>query len=129
MGTLGEPSLAGVHTLAGAGRAGTTALRVVQDRAYRVGVFLVVDALVENISPRRVDGAEVSVEFYTFFDQLVSLEHTVLRPARIEPGQKATLRVATPNSDSVRKIRYRFTWRENAEQFQNRPEEEKPTWR
>jgi len=37
--------------------------------------------------------------------------------------------MATPNSDSVRKIRYRFTWRENAEQFQNRPEEEKPTWR
>lgn len=107
----------------------TTALRIVQDRVYRSGVFLVVDAIVENNSTRRVDWAEVSVEFYNFFDQLVSLEHTVLRPPALEPGQKGTLRVATPYSNTVRKIRYRFTWWQDREQFQNLPEEEHLSWR
>ncbi len=108
--------------------AGTTPLQVVQDRAYRRGVFMVVDALVENISSRRVEGVKVSVEFYTFSDELVSLEHTALHPPTLGPGQKGTLRVVTPYSDLVRKIRYRFTWRQHGEQFQNRPEKEDPSW-
>ena len=91
------------------GVTGAVAIEVVQDRVYRVGVYLVVDALVENRSPGPVDRAEVSVEFYDFFDGLVSAEHTVLRPASLGPGQAATLRAVTPYSDAVRKIRYRFT--------------------
>ena len=110
-------------------KAGESALRVIQDRAYRVGVFLVVDAIVANVAQARVDDAEVSVEFYTFFDELVSLEHTLIRPPTLGPGQKGTLRVVTPYSDAVRKIRYRFTWRRNHAQFQNQPEEEPPSWR
>ena len=109
--------------------AGESALRVVQERAYRVGVFLVVDAIVENVAPARVDDAEVSVEFYTFFDELVSLEHTWIRPHTLGPRQRGSLRVVTPYSDAVRKIRYRFTWRQDHEQFQNRPEEGPPSWR
>lgn len=108
---------------------GQSALRVIKDRAYRQGVFVVVDAIVENVAPARVDAAEVSVEFYTFFDELVSAEHTVILPPALEPGQKGTLRVFTPYSDAVRKIRYRFTWRQDYAQFQNRPEEEPPSWR
>lgn len=106
-----------------------SALRVVQDRVHRQGVFLVVDAIVENAAPARVDAAEASVEFYTFFDELVSAEHTVITPPSLEPGQRATLRVFTPYSDDVRKVRYRFTWRQGHAQFQNRPENEPPSWR
>lgn len=111
------------------GAAWTTPLRVLQDHVYRLGVFLAVEGIVENVSTRRVDRAEVSVEFYNFFDELVSAEYTVLRPPTLGPGQKGTLRVVTPYSDAVRKIRYRFTWRENHVQFQSRPEEGSPRWR
>lgn len=100
------------------GEAWPTPLQVVQERAYRLGVFLVVDALVENPSSRRVDWAEVSVEFYNFFDELVRLEHTLVRPPTLGPSQMGALRVVTPFSDAIRKVRYRFTWRQDGEQFQ-----------
>jgi len=109
--------------------AGATAVCIVQDRVYRQGVFLVVDAVVENVSPRRVDWAEVSVEFHNFFDELLSAEHTVLQPPTLGPGQRAVLRVATPFTEAVRKLRYRFTWRQAGEQLQSRPEEEQASWR
>ncbi len=108
---------------------GQSAIRVIQDRAYQVGMTLVVEAIVENVTPARVERAEVSVEFYTFLDELVRLEHTRVRPPSLGPGQRRTLRVVTPYSDSVRKIRYRFTWRQNHQQFQSRPEHEPPSWR
>ena len=111
------------------GAAGNSSLRVVQDRVYRQGVFLVVDAIVENVSFGQVDWAEVSVEFYNFFDELLSAEYTALLPPVLGPGQKATLRVATPFNDTVRKVRYRFTWWQDLRQFQNRPEDEQPRWR
>lgn len=94
------------------------ALAIVQDRVYRAGVFLVVDALVENHAPGTVEGAEVLVEFYTFFDELVRVEPTTLIPATLGPGQVAALRVVTPYSDAVRKIRYRFTWRQDGARVQ-----------
>ncbi len=94
------------------------ALAIVQDRVYRAGVFLVVDALVANQSPRRVEAADVSVEFCNFFDELIRVEVTTLIPATLGPGQAAALRVVTPYSDAVRKIRYRFTWRQDGEQRQ-----------
>lgn len=113
----------------GLGETSTNPLRIVQDRTYRLGVFLVTDAVVQNASPRRVDWAEVSVEYYSYFDELRSVEHTVLRPSALGSGQRATLRVATPFNEAVRKIRYRFTWQQDQEQFQNRPEHEPPSWR
>ena len=39
---------------------------VVQDRVYRSGVFLVIDALVENRSAARAESVEIMVEFYNF---------------------------------------------------------------
>ncbi|MGH7331350.1 MAG: hypothetical protein ACREKS_01120 [Candidatus Rokuibacteriota bacterium] len=59
------------------------AFAIVQDRVYRAGVFLAVDALVENQSPRNVEGTEVLVEFYNFFDELVRVEPTT-------PSSRAT---------------------------------------
>lgn len=64
---------------------------MVEDRTYRRGALLVVDALMENISPGHVDGTEVSVEFYNFFAELVSLEYTVVRPPTLGPGHKGAL--------------------------------------
>ena len=80
----------------------TPTLHVFQDRAYRLGVFLVVDALVENTSPRRVEAVEISLEFYNFFDELVSVEHTIVRPVILGPGQTGTL--GFKNSGVGRKI-------------------------
>lgn len=97
----------------------TDPVTVVQDRLYRVGVFLVADALVENRGRGLIDQVEVSVEFYDFFDQLLSAEYTQLRPFTLGPGQAATLRVLTPYTDRVRKLRYRFTWRQAGEQIQH----------
>jgi hypothetical protein len=104
-----------------AGTASSGVVRLVQDRVYRVGVYLVVDAHVRNQSASRMDGVEVSVEFYNFFDELLRAEHTVLRPVSLGPGHEGTFRVVTPFSQHVegaRSVRYRFTWREGVEQFQ-----------
>lgn len=80
------------------GDARAAALRVVRERAYRLG------------------------------DGLLSLEHTLLRPPALEPGQRASLRVATPYSERARIVRYRFTWRHDDGQHQSRPEDEPPAW-
>jgi hypothetical protein len=91
---------------------------IVQDRVYRLGVFLAVDALVENSGEQPIDQVEVSVELYNHFDQLLSVEYTQLRPFTVGPGQTATLRVLTPYTDGVRNLRYRFTWRQGETQLQ-----------
>jgi hypothetical protein len=104
-----------------AGTASSGMVRLVQDRVYRVGVYLVVDARVRNESASRMDAVEVSVELYNFFDEFVRAEHTVLRPVSLGPGHEGTFRIATPftqHVEGVRSVRYRFTWREGAEQFQ-----------
>ncbi len=121
-------ALALAHPQASA-ESGQSALRVVQNRAYRDGVFLVVDAIVENVAPVPVDRAGVSVELYNFFDELVSLKHTPVRPPTLRPGQRGTLQVVMPYTDAVRKIRYRFTWRQDHEQLQSQPEDGPPSWR
>jgi hypothetical protein len=111
----------GIGLWPAAGPTDSIVVRVVQDRVYRVGVYVVVDALVRNQSGRRIDGTEVSVEFYNFFDELVSAEHTVLVPVSLGPGQQGTFRVATPYSpfvEGARSVRYRFTWRQEGQQFQ-----------
>lgn len=91
---------------------------VVEDRVYREGVFLVVDSLVANRSDRRIDGVEATVEFRDFFGAVVRVEHTVARPLTLGPDHVGALRVATPYSEAVRSLHYRFTWRQNGEQFQ-----------
>jgi hypothetical protein len=94
------------------------ALEITQDRIYREGVFLVVDALIENHTGAYIDGIEATVVFLDFFDALVRAEHTVLRPVTLAPGQSASLRVAAPYHDRVRKLEYRFTWRQQGAQLQ-----------
>jgi hypothetical protein len=91
-----------------AGTGSSVAVR--QDRVYRAGVFLVVDALAENRSGGRIARAEASVELYDFFDGLLGVERTVLAPLVLEPGHVAALRVATPYTDAARTIVYRFSW-------------------
>lgn len=96
-------------------------VRVTEDRVYREGVFVLVDALAENRTGEYIDGVEVTVVFLDFFDALVRVEHTVLRPVSLAPGQVAALRVAVPFSDNLRKLEYRFTWRrQDGAQLQSR---------
>ena len=95
------------------------ALAVTQDRVYREGVFLVVDALVQNHTGASIDGVEATVVFLDFFDTLLRAEHTVLSPVTLAPGQSAALRVAVPYNDNVRKLEYRFTWRQQGTQLQS----------
>lgn len=93
-------------------------ITIVQDRIYRMGVFLVVDALVANQTAGQVHGVEVTVEFRDFFGDLIRVEHTVARPVTLGPGDVGSLRVVTPYGEGVRRLAYRFTWREDGEQFQ-----------
>ena len=97
-------------------------LCVTADHVHREGTFLIVDAVVTNISTRPVSAAEVSVEFYTYSDDLLGAEETILRPARLEPGQTGTVLVATPWQEGVEKIRYRITWQEAGRQHQGEAE-------
>jgi hypothetical protein len=94
-------------------------ITVIDDRVYREGVLLVVDALVKNATGGRIEGVEATIVFLDFFDALVRVDHTVVRPVTLGPEQVGSLRIATPYSDSVRKLRYRFTWRQNGNQFQS----------
>jgi hypothetical protein len=117
--------LAGVLGLAGAvllpppAPARNDPIAVVDDHVYREGVFLVVDALVANATGGRIDGVEATVVLVDFFDALVRAEHTVVRPVTLGPEQVGSLRIVTPYSDRVRKLRYRFTWRRDGQQFQS----------
>ena len=92
---------------------------IVGDRVYREGVFLVVDATVANRTGAPIDGVEATVVFLDFFDTLVRAEHTVVRPVTLGPGQVGMLRVFVPFSDAVRKVDYRFTWRQNGSLLQS----------
>lgn len=92
---------------------------IVADRVYREGVFLVVDATVANRTGAPIDGVEATVVFLDFFDTLVRAEHTVVRPVTLGPGQVGMLRVFVPFSDAVRKVDYRFTWRQNGSVLQS----------
>ena len=118
-GLAGTLILAAALLLPSAGLAAGDALEVTQDRVYREGVFLVVDALIQNGTGAYIDGAEVTVVFLDFFDTLVRAAHTVLSPVTLAPGQSAALRVAVPYNDNVRKLEYRFTWRERGTQLQS----------
>ncbi|HKW93103.1 MAG TPA: hypothetical protein VJX92_14500 [Methylomirabilota bacterium] len=97
-------------------------LCIVADHAHREGVFLIVDALVKNISGRPVTGAEVSVELYTYSGDLLGAESTILRPAGLGPGQEGTVLVTTPWQEGVEKLRYLITWRQAGRQHQGAAE-------
>jgi len=94
-------------------------IAILEDRVYRAGVFLVVDALVANQTTQRIEGVEATVEFRDFFGALVRAEHTVASPGTLGPGQSGVLRVVTPYSEAVRSLDYRFTWRQTGEQVQS----------
>jgi hypothetical protein len=96
---------------------------IVQDRIYRNGVFFVIDALVENRSTSRVEGVEVLVEFYNFFDELLRVEQSGFSPSTLEPGRVAALRAVTLygetlRAETLRKLQYRFTWTHSRQQVQ-----------
>ncbi|HSF05485.1 MAG TPA: hypothetical protein VLG10_06790 [Methylomirabilota bacterium] len=93
-------------------------IAIVEDSAYRVGVFLVVDALVANQAPQRIEGLQVTVEFRDFFGKVKRVEHAWASPGLLGSGQVGALRVVTPYSDGVRSLRYRFTWWQDGAQFQ-----------
>lgn len=88
------------------------ALCIVADHAHREGMFLVIEALVRNVSGRPMTRAEVGVECYTYSGDLLAVENTVLRPDRLAPGQEGTLLVITPWQDGIEKIRYLVTWQQ-----------------
>ena len=100
------------------GLAELATITVLQDRVYRADIYLAIDALVQNKSSRGTEAIEVSVEFYNFFDELVTVEHTLVAPTSLGPSQVGALRVVTLYSDALRKIHYRFTWRQDGEQWQ-----------
>ena len=113
-------ALAVVVGVSASGQAAAPIL-VTDDRVYREGVFLFVDALAENRTGAFIDGVEVTVVLLDHFDALVRVEHTVLRPLSLAPGQSASLRIGVPFSDKVRKLEYRFTWRQqDGAQLQSR---------
>jgi hypothetical protein len=62
---------------------------------------------------------EATVELRDFFGALVSAEHTVASPPTLGPGQGGVLRVVTPFREAVRRLHYRFTWRQAGEQIQS----------
>lgn len=106
--------------LPASGGAVVDSIHITDDRVYREGVFLIVDALAQNLTGRPLEGGEVTVVFLDFFDGLVRTGHTVLRPVTLAPGQTASLRVVVPYHDAVRKLEYRFTWRQEGTQLQSR---------
>lgn len=91
---------------------------IVQDRLYRLGVYLVVDAVIENRSATTIESVEVLVEFYDFFNELLRVEHTLVTPVTLGPGSRAAFRAVTPYTDAARKVVYRFTWRRDSDQLQ-----------
>jgi hypothetical protein len=115
----GVLTIVGVLLLASPRPAVANPMSVIGDRVYREGVFLVVDALVANRTDGYIEGVEATVVFLDLFDALVRVEHAVLRPVTLGPGQVGSLRIAVPYSDAVRKLEYRFTWRRNGSQLQS----------
>lgn len=68
----------------------TPTLCVAEDRVYREGAFVVVDALLRNVSTRPIAHVEVEVAFYAGSSHLEAVEDSVLRPDRLEPGQEGS---------------------------------------
>lgn len=93
-------------------------VEIVQDRVYRSGPLLFVDAVVANGAPQLLAVVQVAVEFLDFFGDLLSVEDTLLRPVSLGPGQRGGFRVVTPFHERLRRVRYRFTWQDGAEQRQ-----------
>jgi hypothetical protein len=69
-------------------------------------------AVVKNTGPRPVRVLRVTVEFYDYFGKLLWVRSAVPVPARIEPGETATLSLSTPSLEAARRTRYRIDWRE-----------------
>lgn len=80
---------------------------VVEQRLFRHHALLVDDVVVVNGSHEVVDGVHVSVEFYSFFDELVRAERTILTPPVLPAGGGASFRVVTPWTQDARKVAYR----------------------
>jgi hypothetical protein len=99
-------------------QSGPPTLCVTDNHVYREGAFVVVDALLRNVSTKPIAHAEVEVAFYTDSGHLVAVQDSVLRPDRLEPGQEGSELVVTPYQNGIDKIRYRVTWLQAGRQYQ-----------
>jgi hypothetical protein len=97
---------------------GAPALCVVQERAFREGVFLIVHALARNISAGPLDRIQVGVELSNYLDELLNVDTVVLQPFGLEPGQQGVLRAVVPFRDGMSRLRCRFTWLADGRQHQ-----------
>ena len=86
-----------------------TPLLVVEQRLFRHDGLLVGDVVVANVDRGVIQNVHVSVEFYDFFGELLRAERTVLTPPALHPAYHASFRVATPFTQQVRTVAYRFT--------------------
>jgi hypothetical protein len=68
-------------------------------------------AVLKNTAPRPVDGLRVTVELYDYFGRLLWAQTGTPEPARLGPGQTATLSLPTPHLEAHRTTRYRFHYR------------------
>lgn len=102
------------------GRAPT--LCVIDDHARREGGFVVVDARVANFSTRPITHAQVSVELYAESGRLLAGENTILRPDRLEPGQRGSVLVIGLYRDGIDRIRYRIAWQQAGRQHRGTTE-------
>lgn len=93
--------------------------QIVEQRLFRYDGLLIDDVLVANTSLAAIDSVHVSVEFYSFFNELLRAERTLLTPPVLPPGSGASFRVATPWTQDARKIAYRFTGRRDTATFQS----------
>jgi hypothetical protein len=68
-------------------------------------------ALVKNTSPRAVHGLRVTVELHDAFGKLLWTRTVTPGPARLGPGETASLSVVTPHLEAYKKTVYRFDYR------------------
>ena len=66
--------------------------------------------LLKNVSPYRVRGLRVTVEFYDFFGKLLLARTGTPVPASLRPGDTATLSLSTPTLEAARQTRYRVQY-------------------
>jgi hypothetical protein len=110
---LGLPSPAAAQPATAVACEVTAPLRIVAIQVYREGVFLVADAVVENVSVAPVLGVLATAEVYDFFGDLLRVAYGAVVPADLAGGHRATVRVVTPFSEAARTLAYRLAWRAN----------------
>lgn len=68
-------------------------------------------AVLKNVSSRPIQSLRVTVELYDYFGRLLWARTVTPAPARLAPGDTATLSLTTPHLEAYRKSAYRFEYR------------------